>query len=88
MNENETQETGGLTVIQIPTDKVQQVIGYLQGLETNETDVTGHMISRGGFGGGGGLAEKMSTSTGCQSTVTGRLGNDLTCYDTDTITTK
>jgi len=89
MSENETQETGGLTVIAIPANQTQAVIDFVATLETTETDVTGHMLSRGMIGGigGGALGAKMSTSTGCQSSVTGKLGNDLTCYDTDTITT-
>lgn len=86
MEENETQGTGSLTVIQIPTDKMQQVIEFVEGLETDETDVTGHMISGGG-GFGGGLGAKMSTSTNCLSIQTGRQGLDLECLDTDTIVT-
>jgi len=89
MAENETQETGGLTVIAIPADKAREVIDFVGTLDTEEPDVTGHMLSRGTFGGVGvgALGAKMSTSTGCQSSVTGKLGMDLTCYDTDTITT-
>jgi hypothetical protein len=89
MDENETQTTGGLTVIAIPADKVQEVLTFVESLETDEADVSGHMLSRGAIGGigGGALGAKMTTTTGCQSTVTGKLGSDLTCYDTDTITT-
>jgi hypothetical protein len=85
MGENETAETGGLTVITIPTDKVQQVIDFVEGLEADETDVTGHMIPGGGFGGG--LGAKMSTNTNCLSIQTGRQGLDLECLDTDKIVT-
>ncbi|HEX3723288.1 MAG TPA: hypothetical protein VHV31_10880 [Nitrolancea sp.] len=86
MDENETHEAGKLTVIQIPADKVQQVIEFVEGLDTSESDVTGHMISLGG-GFGGGLGAKMSTSTNCLSIQTGKQGMDLECLDTDTIVT-
>jgi hypothetical protein len=86
MDENESQETGGLTVIEIPADKIQQVIEFVEGLDIDDADVSGHMISVGG-GFGGGLAAKMSTSTNCLSIQTGRQGLDLECLDTDTIVT-
>jgi hypothetical protein len=67
------------------------VLRFVEILETDDSDisVSGHMLSRGMVGGigGGAVAAKMTTSTGCQSDITGILGGDLQCSDTDTLTT-
>ena len=84
----EVAEESGLTVVTVPAEHAQAVIDFVAGLETEETDVSGHMISRGAVGGMGALSAKMTTSTGCSQSVTGKLGYDMTCYDTDTIVTK
>ncbi|HVB64766.1 MAG TPA: hypothetical protein VNE17_08540 [Nitrolancea sp.] len=86
MTTNETNETG-LTVVAIPTDKAQAVIDFVGTLETEETDVTGHMLSRGmigGISGGAFSAKKTRTDTGCVQTTTG-VGVDFTCSDSDTL---
>lgn len=86
MTSEETNETG-ITVVAVPTDQAQAVIDFVRTLETEETDVTGHMISRGGIANPfGGLAWKHSTDTGCVQTTTGSAGIDFKCSDTDTIT--
>ncbi len=85
----EVEEESGLTVVTVPAEHAQAVIDFVAGLENEETDVSGHMISGGMAGGfGGALSAKMTTSTGCSQSVTGKLGYDMTCYDTDTIVTK
>ncbi|HEX3721443.1 MAG TPA: hypothetical protein VHV31_01550 [Nitrolancea sp.] len=87
MTTDETNETG-VTVVAVPADQAQAVIDFVRTLETEETDVTGHMIPRGGFGGSsfGGLSVKHSTDTGCVQTTTGSAGVDFKCSDTDTLT--
>lgn len=87
MTTEETNETG-VTVVAVPSDQAQAVIDFVRTLETEETDVTGHMIPRGGgIGGGsfGGLSVKHSTDTGCVQTTTGSAGIDFKCSDGDTI---
>ncbi|HEX3721441.1 MAG TPA: hypothetical protein VHV31_01540, partial [Nitrolancea sp.] len=71
----------------VPADQAQAVIDFVRTLETDETDVTGHMISRGG-GFGGSLAYKHSTDTGCVQTTTGSAGVDFKCSDTDILIDK
>lgn len=85
MTNEETNETG-LTVVAVPADKAQAVIDFVRTLEAEETDVTGHMLSRGMIGGigAGTLAMKRRTDTGCVQTTTG-AGVDFTCSDTDTL---
>jgi hypothetical protein len=51
----------GMTVISIPSDKVDAVLEFLKRLDDVEGDVSGHML-------GGGLAAKMSTMTGAAQT--------------------
>ena len=84
----DVEEESGLTIVTVPAEHAQAVIDFVAGLESEDSEVSGHMISGGAFGGlGGALSARMSTSTGCQQTVTGKLGYDMTCYDTDKITT-
>ncbi len=89
---NETSERsteGGLTIVTVPADKAQAVIDFVASLESEDTDVSGHMISAGAIGGfGGALSARMTTSTGCLQTVTGKLGYDMQCADTDKIVTR
>ena len=78
-------EDGGLTVIAIPTENAQVVIDFVAGLERNEADVSGHMLSRGPIGGlGGPLAAKGRTLSGCWQTGGTFDGTDWSCSDTDT----
>ena len=77
--------TGGFTVLTIPTDHTQAVLDFVDSLETDETDVTGHMLSTGMFGGigGGALAAKGRTLSGCSQTGGTAFGTDWNCSDTD-----
>jgi len=84
----EVEEESGLTVVTVPAEHAQAVIDFVAGLDIEDSEVSGHMISGGtAVFGGGVLAAKMTTSTGCTQSVTGKLGYDMTCYDTDKITT-
>jgi hypothetical protein len=82
MAEQESQESTGTTVIEIPADKLQQVIEFVEGLGIDNDDVSGHMISRGGFGGVGGSAFGGFSGTICNTTTTGG-SMDINCADTD-----
>jgi hypothetical protein len=87
MTTDDTNETG-LTLVAIPADKIQAVIDFLASLtteETEETDVTAHMLSRGMIGGTsvGSLAGNPQTHT--QSTTTGFVALDFPSSDTDFI---
>jgi len=86
MADDTTKETG-MTVITIPAIQTQAVLDFVATWETQETDVTGHMLSTGAYGGigGGALAEKSTSSTNCKISRTGTHGTDFTCSDTDTI---
>ena len=81
-----TPEDGGLTVVAVPAEHAQAVIDFVAGLETEATDVTGHMLSRGTIGGisSGTLAAKGRTLSGCWQTGGTFDGTDWSCSDTDT----
>ncbi|MGA7672937.1 MAG: hypothetical protein WBW04_21145 [Nitrolancea sp.] len=84
----DVEEESGLTIVTVPTEQAQAVIDFVAGLESEDSDVSGHMIAGGaGAFGGGALLARMTTSTGCSQSVTGKLGYDMTCYDTDKIVT-
>jgi len=93
MSEDSTSEQGSsapgnLTVIRIPDDMVDAVVGFINELDSDETEVSGHMISGGALGvyGGGLMAHtKTRTDTGCVQTKTG-VGVDFDCSDSDTVT--
>jgi hypothetical protein len=75
---------GQYTVITIPEAHVEAVAEFMDQLQREEQDVTGHMLNRGMIGGlGGTLAETISTTTSCLESITGTHGWDLTCSDTD-----
>ncbi len=87
-DDSSTSDQGGLTVITIPDDKVQAVIGFLAGLEGEEDEVSGHMISGALAGFGGALSARVTkhrTDTGCVQIKTG-VGVDFNCSDSDTLT--
>ncbi len=73
-----------MTVVTVPENHVQQVLDFVAGLEKEEADVSGHMISRGALGSlGGGLAAKGGRSlTGCNTTG-GTEFPDWQCSDLD-----
>jgi hypothetical protein len=81
MSENDAEETGGLTVIAIPADKTQAVIDFVASLTTEETDVTGYMLSTGMGISAGSLANRVRTSAGCY--FTGLAPVDFTCSSSD-----
>lgn len=85
---DESPASEGLTVVTVPEGIAQAVIDFVAGLERDDADVSGHMIATGAVGRFGGvLAARMTTSTGCLQTVTGKLGYDMQCADTDKIVT-
>lgn len=92
MEENKTvggdaSERGDLTVVPIPEDKAQAVLEFIQGLESEDAEVSGHMLSRSLVGGLGALSARTTkhrTDTGCVQTTTG-VGVDFNCSDSDTI---
>jgi hypothetical protein len=87
MTDDET-KAGELTVVAIPPDKVQAVIDFVESLTTDETDVSGHMLSTGALGGisGGALSAKQGrTLSGCWQTGGPAYGTDWNCSDTDKI---
>ena len=75
---------GEMTVVTVPGNNVQEVLDFVAGLEKEEGDVSGHMISRGALGSlGGGLAAKGGRSlTGCNTTG-GTEFPDWQCSDLD-----
>ena len=82
---HETSNTEGaenVTIMMVPTDKAQEVYDFINSLTTTTEDVTGHMISRGGIGGGGGTALGGFSGTLCNTTSTG-ASMDINCSDTD-----
>ena len=86
--DDETSEEISLTVIKIPGDKLDAVMGFINELESEDSDVSGHMISGGalsGFGGTMASLAKTRTDTGCVQTKTG-VGVDFSCSDSDTMT--
>jgi hypothetical protein len=52
----------GMTLISIPTDKVDAVLAFLQSLDDDGDDVSGHML------GGGILKSPIKTMTGASQT--------------------
>jgi hypothetical protein len=95
MAENETQgttgsgeEEGNLTIVAVPEDKAQAVLDYVASLLSDESDVSGHMLSGrlAGSMSAGMLAAKQRTRTNCVQSTTG-IGTDFTCSDTDSIET-
>jgi hypothetical protein len=82
MAEDETTE-GRQTVIAIPTENAQAVLDFVASLESDEADVSGHMLSRGGIGGiGGPLAAVGRSLTYCWKTGDTNYP-DWSCSDTD-----
>lgn len=77
----------GHAIVAVPVDKTQAVLEFVAGLEREDTDVSGYMISKGLFGGiaVGGLAATQPTDSGCRQT---KIVNetDWQCVDTDTLT--
>ncbi|MGA7672934.1 MAG: hypothetical protein WBW04_21130 [Nitrolancea sp.] len=75
---------GDMTVVTVPANNVQEVLDFVAGLEKEEADVSGHMISGGALGSfGGGLAAKGGRSlTGCNTTG-GTEFPDWQCSDLD-----
>lgn len=73
-----------MTVITVPESHVQDVLDFVAGLNKEESDVSGHMISGGALGSlGGGLAAKGGRSlTGCNTTG-GTEFPDWQCSDLD-----
>jgi hypothetical protein len=83
---NDETKAGDLTVVAIPADKAQAVIDFVESLTTEETDVTGHMLSTGAVGGISGSAlsaKKGRTLSGCWQTGSPAFGTDWSCSDTD-----
>jgi hypothetical protein len=80
---DDTTQTG-FTVVAVPADIAPAVIDFVANLEENEADVSGHMLSRpiGGIGGGA-LAAKGRTLSGCWQTGGTEIGLDWNCSDTD-----
>lgn len=78
----------GTAIVEIPADKTAAVLQYLASLDHDDTDVSGYMISRGGFGGfsAGTLAATQPTESACHTTSIGPE-TDFRCTDTDTLTT-
>ncbi|HEX3721442.1 MAG TPA: hypothetical protein VHV31_01545 [Nitrolancea sp.] len=81
MAEDETRE-GGLTVVPVPSDKVQAVIDFLATLESDTADVSGHMIPNAAIGGGVGASAGRSL-TACWGTDDPVTGHDWSCSDSD-----
>ncbi len=76
---------GEMTVVTVPANNVQEVLDFVAGLEKEDADVSGHMISGGALAGGlgGGLAAKGGRSlTGCNTTG-GTEFPDWQCSDLD-----
>ncbi|MGA7672930.1 MAG: hypothetical protein WBW04_21110 [Nitrolancea sp.] len=76
-------EENGQSVIAVPADQVQTVLDFIAALESEEGDVTGHMINLGGLSplGGGALSvKKRTTGSGC---VWDPLQKKFVCGDLD-----
>ena len=81
-----TDEDGNLTVIAIPADRAQQVIDFVASLESDEAEVSGHMISGGGIGSFGSLSAKTTwqrTDTACHQYASKFGAVDFDCTDSD-----
>ena len=76
-----------MTVLSIPIDIVDQVLEFAEGLQSEDNDVSGYMISRGLSGvGSPPMANSNPTHTGITTFSTGADGTDLKWSDTDTVT--
>jgi hypothetical protein len=72
-----------LTVVAVPDEQAQAVIEFVASLDSDDADVSGHMLSRGTIGGTGGpLAAKGRSLTACWQTGTTDYP-DWSCSDTD-----
>ncbi len=79
---------GALITLTVPEDKVQVVLDFVEGLQREQDDVSGYMLSRGMTGGFAAPLSYTATShTGITTFQTGADGTDLKWSDTDTITT-
>jgi hypothetical protein len=83
MAEDETTESR-FAVVAVPSDQAQAVIDFLDTLESDTADVSGHMISSAVMGGA--LGAKGRTLTYCGVTGGGITDQDWNCSDTDTNT--
>ncbi len=89
MSENKPDQGGdsneGMTVVTVPTEQAQAVMDFVAGLERDEAEVSGHMISGGALSGFGGLAAKGGrTLSNCSQTTGDKIfGRDWQCNDTD-----
>jgi hypothetical protein len=83
-NESDALE-GPLTVVTIPADRAQAVLDFMASLHSEESDVSGHMLSgrtAGSLGAGPVFARNKYTMTGCN--LTGEMMGDYSCTDSDT----
>ncbi len=80
-------EESGVTVVTVPDDKAQAVLDFVASLESEEADVSGHMITGTRVGAiGGALSAKGGRSlSGCSQTGGTGFGTDWQCSDTDTV---
>lgn len=79
---------GALITLTVPEDKVQTVLDFVEGLQREQDDVSGFMLSRGMIGSfAGPLSVTQTSHTGITTFQTGADGTDLKWSDTDTITT-
>jgi|ThiBio_1000_plan_1041568.scaffolds.fasta_scaffold15126_2 hypothetical protein len=86
MTEQDAPEDGAkVTVVEVPDDKAQAVLDFLDTLQSEEDDVTGHMINRGLAGGvvGGLGAMRHNTMTACWKTHQMGGETDYSCSDSD-----
>lgn len=82
-NANTGQEAT-LAVVAVPEQQIQQVIDFVNSLESDESAVSGHAFSRVSTGmGAGRLAAGAWTGTGCGVYTTGSTGQDYSCADSD-----
>jgi len=74
-----------MTVVTVPESHLKEVLDFVAGLDQEDSEVSGHMISGGALGsiGGGALAAKGGRSlTGCSNTG-GTAYPDWQCSDLD-----
>lgn len=78
-------QEGGLTVVTVPDDKAQAVLDFVASLESEEAEVSGHMISGARVGAiGGALSARGGRSlSGCSQTGGTGFGTDWQCSDVD-----
>ena len=84
-SDSEESTSGDLTVVTIPVNRVQEVLDFVAGLDQEESDVSGHMISGGALAGIGGnsLLARGRSLSGCTQTGGTFDGTDWQCSDTD-----